>query len=691
MSKFGFAPWLTSLFLAALILVSCSDGSKKEADGPDGWIGETSVKQTVDTLVAMHGDAHRSRIEKGVRQASARWREEDGTAADFLDFCRLNFLVDPALLDQTFARFEHNLMLIDGYLTELRRDLGIPLQLDTGPILPVDLRFGEFAPEVHALDDLFATKLAFVALLNFPLSTLQERLEQGASWTRRQWAETRLAQRFDARVPSSAQQQATTAYTAAENYISSYNIHMRHVLDAGGQRLFPEGLVLISHWGLRDELKAQYPLTDGLPRQKLIMRIMERIITQEIPKSVIDNPEVDWNVEKNTIVAAGSSASQAETGDRESDTRYEMWLGIFHGERAIDSWVPGSPTHIARRFNDDRELPEENVEKLLVSILSSPLIGEVAQRVRGRLGRELAPFDIWYPGFKPKPPMTEIELDKLVASRYPTVRAFEQDIPSILRKLGFDAGISEYLSDFIAVDASRGAGHAMGSGRITDKARLRTRVPAGGMNFKGYNIAIHELGHNVEQVLSYQKIDHTLLRSVPNTAFTEGFAFVFQTRDLELLGLRNADPLGEALVTLDVLWSTYEIAGVALVDMRAWRWLYEHPDATPAQFRDAVISIAKEVWNTYYAPVFGTKDVTLLAIYSHMVNGGMYTPDYPLGHIIAFQIEQFFKGKKLATEMERMCGIGNVSPDLWMRTAVGAPISTQPLLDAAREALKLVK
>jgi hypothetical protein len=67
---------------------------------------------------------------------------------------------------------------------------------------------------------------------------------------------------------------------------------------------------------------------------------------------------------------------------------------------------------------------------------------------------------------------------------------------------------------------------------------------------------------------------------------------------------------------------------------------------------------------------------------------GMYTPDYPMGHIIAFQIEQYLKTRNLAAEMERMCLIGSVSPDLWMRTAVGAPISTKPLLDAARAAIK---
>ena len=54
-----------------------------------------------------------------------------------------------------------------------------------------------------------------------------------------------------------------------------------------------------------------------------------------------------------------------------------------------------------------------------------------------------------------------------------------------------------------------------------EKAHLRTRVGADGMDYKGFNIAVHEMGHNVEQTVSLTDIDHTLLQGVPNTAFTE--------------------------------------------------------------------------------------------------------------------------------------------------------------------------
>jgi len=62
-------------------------------------------------------------------------------------------------------------------------------------------------------------------------------------------------------------------------------------------------------------------------------------------------------------------------------------------------------------------------------------------------------------------------------------------------------------------------------------------------------------------------IDHYLLSGVPNTAFTEAIAFVFQAHDLDLLGITSNDPQAETMKTLNDFWMTYEIAGVGLVDM----------------------------------------------------------------------------------------------------------------------------
>jgi oligoendopeptidase F len=264
-------------------------------------------------------------------------------------------------------------------------------------------------------------------------------------------------------------------------------------------------------------------------------------------------------------------------------------------------------------------------------------------------------------------------------------------LPYILRKIGFSPDKSETLASFIEVDPSRGAGHAMGAAMREDKAHLRTRIPADGMRYKGFNIAIHELGHNVEQVFSLNGIDYYTLNGVPNTAFTEAFAFVFQSRDLQVLGLESKDQEAEDLEALNTFWMTFEISGVALIDMSIWHWMYQHPDANAVELRTAMIETAKQVWNDYYAPILGMKDQILLAIYSHIVDGAMYTPDYPLGHIISFQIEEFLKSHTLAPEMERMCKLGRLSPQVWMQQAVGEKISTEPLIEAAKKAVKNIK
>jgi len=187
------------------------------------------------------------------------------------------------------------------------------------------------------------------------------------------------------------------------------------------------------------------------------------------------------------------------------------------------------------------------------------------------------------------------------------------------------------------------------------------------MDYKGFNTAMHELGHTVEQVFSLNDMDYYFLHGVPNTAFTEAFAFLFQHRDLEVLGITDEDPTAEAWNVLQEMWSAFEIAGVSLLDIRIWHWLYEHPQATAEALRDAVLKLAREIWNRYFAPVLGMRDQVLLAVYSHLIDAGMYTPYYTLGHVLAFQVRDYMTDKPFAEEVERMCRIGRLLPAIWMQ------------------------
>jgi len=170
-------------------------------------------------------------------------------------------------------------------------------------------------------------------------------------------------------------------------------------------------------------------------------------------------------------------------------------------------------------------------------------------------------------------------------------------------------------------------------------------------------------------------------------AATLALAFVFQERDLELLGLGRGAEEARRMEALGTLWATFEIGGVALVDMRVWNWLYEHRGATAAELREATLQAARDVWNEYYAPLFAVKDVEILAIYSHMIAYALYLPDYPVGHIIAFQVAERLREGDFGARFEAVARQGRLTPDAWMRGAVGEPISTAALLSKAREAL----
>ena len=678
---------------------------------PFAWgqpAGKTDPMSALEQeLVAKYGEGERARIERGLAQVAKLWRQDlngggqgDGDAAALASFVRENYAGDAGARDALFARMEFAFESLDGHLHEIGRDFRRQSDLDIGPIRPFDETLAGYDPGAHLSDDLFGNKLAFVILLNFPLTSLDERLQKGETWTRREWAEARLAERFSKRIPAAVNLANAKASAEAAQYIAGYNIWMHHVIDSGGTRLFPPKLRLLAHWNLRDEIKADYTDSkNGLAKQRAIMKVMERIVTQTIPASVVNNPQVDWNPVTNEVRATTDKDSDTPAppgkkhgNEAEADTRYAHLLAVFRAQRQVDAWSPSAPTLIARRFEENRQIPEARVKQMLEEVLASPEVSRVAKLVRERLGRRLEPFDIWYDGFRARDEYTEAQLDEIVRKKYPTAEAYQKDIPAMLAKLGFASERASTLAANIVVDPARGSGHAMGAQRRDDKAHLRTRVEKEGMNYKGFNIAVHEMGHNVEQTFSLNMIDHTLLHGVPNNAFTEALAFVFQGHDLELLGLSKPDAKARAMKTLNDFWSCYEISGVALVDMGVWHWMYEHPDASPAELKLATLATAKKVWNRYYASVFGTKDVVLLAVYSHMIDSTLYLPDYPIGHLIAFQIEQQMeKAGAIGPEFERMATAGNIAPDLWMKRATGAPVGAEGLLAATRTALDELK
>ena len=669
------------------MITACQQPSQKETSVAEA-IGNETIVATIKQVAEKYQLTETALPEKGVRHAASLWRTTDGTADDFVKFCTENFIADPAKKEATFYRFSEYFESLFGHFNKITLDLQENVQLMKGEVLDIDPMFAGYSPGAHLMNDLYDNKIAFIAALNFPYYPTEEKNELGAAWTPLEWGYSRLGDIFSSRVPSEINLLAGKVSAEGDAYIADYNIYMGYLLNRDGQKLFPQDMVLLSHWNLRDEIKANYANKEnGLEKQGVIYQVMQRIIDQSIPKDVINSGKQDWNPFTNEVFVGGNKKESAA----ETDGRYQQILNNFHVYQKFDSYNPAMPTAIQRAFSAGMQIPQPEVEKLFTGFLSSPQVAEVAAIIKTRLGRDLQPWDIWYDGFKARSSMNEENLNAITQKKYPDAKALEADLGNLLLKLGFPKEKAEFLASKIAVDPARGSGHAWGAQMKSEKAHLRTRVPESGMNYKGYNIAIHEFGHNVEQTISLHDVPNYMINGVPNTAFTEALAFVFQERDLLLLNMNNTDPQKEYLKTLDIFWSLYEIMGVSLVDMKMWQWLYANPNATAVELRDAVLQITKDIRNSYYAPVFGMKDETILGIYSHMINSPMYLPNYAFGHLIHFQLEEHFKTHELAPEVLRIFALGQLTPNEWMKQAVGSPLSNEAILKATEVAVGKMK
>lgn len=681
-----------SYILLVLIVVWSNYGCKSTNTGvsmkKNNVISDKVVSDVTKAVLDSVGESNSFRVERGVKQVADLWIESDGSADEFKKFCMENFIADTARLDVLYKRLERNFEILSGYYNEIDVKLKEPIQLEGFEQTSVDMLFGGYDVRAHMDEDFFANKIAFVTALNFPFYSLEEKTKSGNTWTRKQWAYARMGDRFTSRVPAEVLQHLSQTLTNADSYISNYNIYMGQLVDDKDEKLFPTDMKLITHWGLRDELKSDYgDKVKGLKKQQMIYLVMKRIIDQSIPKEVINNDKYTWNPISNKISENGKEvASNPENGHR-----YDVLLENFRANQKVDIYSPHFPTALSRNFDATMEIPQKDVETLFKSLLLSPQVKEVAAYIKSKLGRDLQPFDIWYNGFKSKGEISEEDLTKLTSARYPNPRAVEKDLSNILMKLGWKPEKAKWIASHVQVDPSLGAGHAWGAVLRGQKSHLRTRIGGKGMDYKGYNIAVHEFGHNTEQTITLNDVDYWMLNGVPNNAFTEAVAFMFQKRDLELLGINNVNPDADAYLALDNFWSCYEIMGVALVDIAVWEWMYANPNATPVQLQEAVISESKKIWNEYYAGILGGKDEPILGIYSHMIDYPLYLSYYPVGYLIDFQIEQEMKGKNMADEMQRIYTQGRIVPQIWMKKGVGQVISVEPTLKAVEAALKVVR
>ena len=620
---------------------------------------------------------------RGEQQVRALWTPADGTQEELEQFiadhtCKTDS-ERVALFESLSRAFENLFQSADMLTVELLR----PTQLTNAaePQTP-DWILSGYSPLAHFSDDMFANKLAFVTILNFPHYTLEEKNTLGKHWTRQEWAFARMGDVFTTRVPAEVNTRMAQANANAENYIADYNIYMGNLRTEDGRQLWPEDKILLSHWNLRDELKALYGAEGGQEKQEMIYQVMQRIVDQTIPQAAINGKDYIWK-------------PYSDNSEAEPYTRYERILEIAQAYFAADPYCPTAPTGIIRNFEEGVEIPAAELDSLFRALVGSPQVQQVAAVIRERLGRDLRPYDIWYDGFKARAALDEDALSAQTRDLYPDANAFAADMWRLLTSMGFYSEDARAIAHHIVVEPARGSGHAWPCLGRKEDARLRTRIPASGMDYKGYNIAVHEFGHCVEQVLDMYFIDYYMLSGVPNTAYTEASAFLWQQRDLQLLPgakITNHQSSISNDAVLDQFWSMYEIMGVSLVDMRMWQWIYAHPKATPKELCEATQQIAKDVWNAYYEPVLGEHDCILLAVYSHMVNAPMYLPNYPLGHIVQYQLEEHLAQcktqKDFAYEYMRIYRLGRLTPKEWLIQAVGEAPTIEPILRAVDRVTK---
>lgn len=668
--------------------VTARSAAADAAPAPDALIDDTVRARALDLIVRRCGPGARARAAAGIARVAARWQASDGDGDAFTALCDTQFVEEASDRARLLDRLEAIITLVDGHLHEIRRGLRRWSDLEV-PTAPIDALAAVFHPAPDLTERWFGQRIAFAALLNFAPPSLAEMVADGPTWSVDRWAEARVAQRFGARVPEALNRALRDAYHAADAFVNAHHIRVDNLVDAAGRRWFEPGRKLVAHWLIREAIRDGYRAADpaeGAARMRALSWVMRRHIDGTVPRDQIgDGEDGPWDPSANTVAGA------AVTPDGQvGPERFTHWLAHFRAARAIDAHDPDGLDAVARACRREREIGEDDVERLLVELLDAPERTVVHDWLRRRLGRPLEPFDIYFDATLPSADADV--LDAAVAERFPTAEAFEAALPEVLAALGFAPSDAAFLGSRVRVELARGAGHAVSPGLPEYAAWLRTNGRAGRLTWAGFEIAMHELGHNLEQLISVHRVPRPALRGVPNTACSEAFAFLFQAEARRVLGVAPAvEPAtADAARSLESALSAIQIAGPGLLELRAWRWLYAHPDADAPALRDAVLGIADEVWARHFATAFGPDPYALLAAYQHLIAYPLYLPNYAIGHIISHQIRRHLAGRDLASETLRICAIGNVTPDLWMTRAVGEPLSARGLVEDAAAAVRVL-
>jgi len=637
---------------------------------------DTSTQDHTRALLQeKHGVKLAADIDRGVTAAARVWPGSSKTASGaFAAFCLEQYMPPGKARDQLLERLDEYLHVVSGSVGATSKVIRAGVDIADRPMLPAESVLSRFSAGNHLAEDYRDAHVSALVQLNFGTDDTRPLR------TRKAWAARRLSRFGRTVIPARLGQKSVAVNAEVDQFISGYNLNLDRFRFGDPKVRFPKGTKLVSHWGLRDYMTSLNGQRDALPKQRAILDVMRRVVDGQVPREVLDDPSVEWDIPAKKI-RNGSGDWRPARG--QGALRWEKFRDVWKVTRAIDPHRV-RPNLIDTMFEEVREIPEKTVVGILEAILGSPHATRIGRYMRDQLGRDLEPFDIYYKAFHSSGP-GKSALPYDIRERYPDRDALQAAIPEILRKLGWSKTRAEWIASRIRVDNGRSAGHAWPPYADHDLQLLRVRVDERGCDEISFETFMHELGHCVEGVLSSYEMDYKQLWSVPNTAFSEGFAFTFEDQTDRVLG-RRRQPRSDA-ETLVRFWEPFEIAGPSLMEIRLFHWLYENENASAKAIQKKARQIGDEIWHRYYAPIFGDDGYGLMSVYSHIIWGDFYLAEYPMGYVIAYQVRKFLEEKNLAEETERMCGIGSIYPESWMKEAVGSKISVKPLLADTAKAL----
>ena len=158
---------LFKTLLASLLLVFV--GCKSTTNETAKFISDDTIKNTLEEVKKAKLECDFALVEKGVNQAAALWKMEDGTQEEFKTLIVKNYAKTPEEKEYLFSRICYIMERLYGTSNQLTVELQKPLHLAGADPIEVDYLMGSYTPFSHLSDDLIGTRFYIVRNIKFCL------------------------------------------------------------------------------------------------------------------------------------------------------------------------------------------------------------------------------------------------------------------------------------------------------------------------------------------------------------------------------------------------------------------------------------------------------------------------------------------------------------------------------------------